>query len=248
MPSLQRVRKQAKGILCQSNLKQWGTIFTMYVGDNNGHFPRRTQQSGRWMDAMVDYYITTEDIRLCSLVTKLANPDGINGIDFWGDTFLGWGKIPPVDAAVSTGRTIGFYGSYGVNGYIYVPGEPVVYKPAAYFWKSFGVKGASDIPMMLDCYFWCGWPDDDNTPPEYDGWQQRDDNNAMNRYFLDRHDGFINAIFLDYTVRKVGLKELFTLRWHREFNRANAWTTAGGVMSSDWKNFGDGWMGKFKDY
>ena len=29
MPALQRIKKQAKVVICQSNLKQWGTIFAM---------------------------------------------------------------------------------------------------------------------------------------------------------------------------------------------------------------------------
>ena len=38
MPSLQRVRKQAQAVACQSNLKQWGLYFSMYTQDNNGNF------------------------------------------------------------------------------------------------------------------------------------------------------------------------------------------------------------------
>ena len=29
MPALQRVRKQAKTVLCQGNLKQWGLVWAM---------------------------------------------------------------------------------------------------------------------------------------------------------------------------------------------------------------------------
>jgi len=32
------------------------------------------------------------------------------------------------------------------------------------------------------------------------------------------------------------------------FNKANAWTLAGGVTSSDWANWGDGWLADFRDY
>jgi hypothetical protein len=70
----------------------------------------------------------------------------------------------------------------------------------------------------------------------------------MNRFFLNRHDGYGTAIFMDYHVRKVGLKEYFTLNWHRGYNRANAWTKAGGVRPEDWSNYGDGWLAKYKDY
>jgi len=246
LPALRRVKKQAQGVMCQSNLKQWGSIFMMYTDDNSGYFPRRTYNSGRWIDVLWNYYASNEDIRLCPLVTKIANPTMTTGIDWWGGTFLAWGCVPPWDAG--GGRTVGVYGSYGINGYVYVPGDSVVYKPAARFWRTPNVKGAADIPLFLDCYFWCGWPDDDDRPPLYDGWQFRDDSDAMNRYCLNRHDGNINAVFLNYNVRSVGLKELFTINWHKGFNRANAWTVAGGVTTEDWKNWGDGWMAKFKDY
>jgi len=91
------------------------------------------------MDAMVDYYISTEDIRLCPVAKKLANPDmqelpGTNPT--WGSTFIGWGKVLPSDTAAG-GTTTGFYGSYGINGYLYVSGVRVLYgKPAERFWRT----------------------------------------------------------------------------------------------------------------
>ena len=246
MPALQRVKKQARTVMCQANLRQWGTIFALYTDQNNGYFPERKSGGdgyGRWMDSMREYYITTEDIRCCPVATRIANPDMTQGIDWWGNTLTSWGKIPGWDAG--GGRTIGYYGSYGVNGFIYVPvGDAVYGKPAHRFWRTVNVKGGSKIPMFMDCYFWCGWPDDDDTPPEYDGWQQRSDADAMNRFSLNRHQGAVSAVFLDYSVRSVGLKGLFTLNWHRGFNKAGAWTKAGGVRAEDWPD----WMSSFKDY
>ena len=250
MPALQRVRKQARNVACQSNLRQWGTIFAMYTNDNEGYFPERKGGSdgyGRWMDSMREYYIAEEDIRLCPVTTKIANLDMIQPLDWWGSTFVAWGKVPVWDAG--GGRTIGYYGSYGVNGYIYVPiGDNVYGKAPGRFWRTINTKSGNEIPMFLDCYFWCGWPDDDDTPPEYFDHQMRPDENAMNRYCLDRHDGNINAIFMDYHVQKVGLKQLWTLKWSKDFNKVNPWTTAGGVTPGDWANYGSGWMAKFKNY
>lgn len=242
LPALQRVRKQAKNIMCQSALKQWGTIWAMYTDDNNGMFNIRYGAGGRWMDALKDYYISNEDIRLCPLVTKIANPEMTPGVDWWGGTFLAWGRVPSWDAG--GGRTIGFYGSYGVNGYIYVPDVTLTYKPHERFWRTPNVKGTSEIPMFMDDYFWCGWPDNDDTPPEYDGWQDRNDANAMNRFCLNRHQQRINAVFLDYSVRFVGLKELWKLNWHRGYDRVGPWTTAGGVLPSDWPV----WMHGMRNY
>jgi hypothetical protein len=66
----------------------------------------------------------------------------------------------------------------------------------------------------------------------------------MKRFCINRHDGFVNGLFVDRSVRKVGLKELWTLKWHRDFDTRGAWTRAGGVVAGDWPV----WMGRFKDY
>ena len=41
MPSLNRVKKQAKSVSCQGQLKQWALIFAMYTNDNDGYFHTR---------------------------------------------------------------------------------------------------------------------------------------------------------------------------------------------------------------
>ena len=66
----------------------------------------------------------------------------------------------------------------------------------------------------------------------------------MIRYCLDRHDGFVNGMFMDWSIRKLGLKELWTFKWHRQYNTAGTWTRAGGVQPEDWPE----WMRKFTDY
>jgi hypothetical protein len=54
----------------------------------------------------------------------------------------------------------------------------------------------------------------------------------------------MNMLFLDWSVRKVGLKELWTLRFHRKWDKANRYTLAGGVTGTDWP----GWMQGLTDY
>ena len=72
MPALQRVRKQARAVVCESNLKQWGPVFLMYTDDYNGHF-MSGQTSGNidenWVVATLAYY-NEEKIRLCPTATK----------------------------------------------------------------------------------------------------------------------------------------------------------------------------------
>jgi len=90
----------------------------------------------------------------------------------------------------------------------------------------------------------CG-PDPNDQPPLFDGDGPGGKGPvAMRIFYIDRHDGGINVLFMDWSVRKVGLKELWTLKWSREFDMADPWTKAGGVKANDWPK----WMRNFKDY
>ncbi len=66
----------------------------------------------------------------------------------------------------------------------------------------------------------------------------------MGIFCIDRHEAGVGGLFLDWSVRKVGLKELWTLKWHPHFNTAGRWTKAGGVKPEQWPK----WMRGFKDY
>jgi len=45
-------------------------------------------------------------------------------------------------------------------------------------------------------------------------------------------------------VRRVGLKELWTLKWHKAFDTTGPWTKAGGAVTDDWPQ----WMQALKEY
>jgi len=48
LPALQRVRKQAKAMVCRANLKQWGMILALYTEDSQGRLPTDAV-SGMWL-------------------------------------------------------------------------------------------------------------------------------------------------------------------------------------------------------
>ena len=48
MPALQRVKSRARGVACQSNLKQMGYTFTLYTEGRDPHHS--------WVPAMRPYY------------------------------------------------------------------------------------------------------------------------------------------------------------------------------------------------
>jgi hypothetical protein len=66
----------------------------------------------------------------------------------------------------------------------------------------------------------------------------------MKHFAIDRHNAFVNQLFMDWSVRRLGIKELWTLKWHRQYPTNGAWTIAGGAQPGDWPE----WMRKFKDY
>jgi len=51
-------------------------------------------------------------------------------------------------------------------------------------------------------------------------------------------------VFLDWSGRKIGLKELWTLKWHRNYDTQNRLTLAGNVQRQDWPD----WMASFREY
>ena len=63
----------------------------------------------------------------------------------------------------------------------------------------------------------------------------------MVRICLNRHNGFVNWAFMDYSVRPVGLKELWHLPWHKSYDFDL-------VPTNEYLNSKAPWMKPFKSY
>ena len=131
----------------------------------------------------------------------------------------------------------GDYGSFGFNGWVandnggYHHGKN---------WLTLDVKGGNDIPVFVDCQWVDALPEAWDEPPEYDGqchWQWHF--HAMRNFCVNRHNGRVNGVFLDGTVRAMGLKELWTMKWHREWDEDSL-----PIGMPDWPE----WMKNLKDY
>ena len=138
----------------------------------------------------------------------------------------------------------GIAGSYGINGYVLnISGETFDRGvPASSGWRTPNVAEASSVPVFVDALRFDLWPLETDAPPfsEFSDWSA----NSMANCCINRHNGAVNVLFMDWSVRKIGLKQLWTLKWHRQFNTAGPWTKAGGVRPPDWPQ----WMRNFKDY
>ena len=111
-----------------------------------------------------------------------------------------------------------------------------------WFWKNVqGVIGKQNIPIFLDSTWHDAWPRYTDAPPAFNGEWVMDE---MHYFCINRHNAGVNSLFMDWSASKVGLKELWTLKWHRTFNTEGPWTRAGGVQPSDWPH----WMRNFKEY
>ncbi|MHC4542752.1 MAG: prepilin-type N-terminal cleavage/methylation domain-containing protein, partial [Planctomycetota bacterium] len=221
MPALMRVKKQARAAVCQANLRQWGTFFSIYMEDYNNQFAYG-DSSGRWRYVLQD---SPRERKLNVCCPEAANPNKTGGTyGVWGGESLDSDYVMQVD-----------YGSYGLNRWVYNRRDD---QDDEGYWKGNNVRNMNQIPLFLDCSWYGAGPLQYDNPPQYEGhtgsgtghW--RGDN--MRRVCLNRHNAATNSIFLDISVRKIRLKELWTLKWNRNYEVNGPWTKAGGVVPSDW--------------
>jgi type II secretory pathway pseudopilin PulG len=266
IPALARARKQATTMICQSRLRQWSMALAAYTQDHQGRFPatmggvdgvwllRGAFLSGKDANEPQDsfHHFRTRDIACCPLATE---PSGTGKTSFGAGGTTAFGSRYDVRGSHGSAFTAWeivtpgppFQGSYGFN--------PLLFRG---FHQSFldatlvragwidldvlSLRGRAGIPVLLDARMpWSGpfFRADERPPmrPESGG-------SGIGTFCMNRHETFVSGLFLDWSVRKVGLKELWTLKWSGDFDRAGPWTKAGGVKPEDWPP----WMREFRDY
>jgi prepilin-type N-terminal cleavage/methylation domain-containing protein/prepilin-type processing-associated H-X9-DG protein len=250
-PALQRVKQQAKTTVCQARVKQWALYFSMYTEEHDGYFQAGvgTDESpghtNHWFNALRSYYRNDKEIMCCPTAMKPLDADSDGVPDDRFNVFSAWGVYTAADDPGFAPE--GDWGSYGINGWVEnpPPERKTVYEnfETVNNWRTPNVRGAGYVPVFFDALRFNVFPRHTDTPPETQdmAWQSMQ---HMRRICIDRHDGFINMAFLDWSVRKAGLKQLWTFKWHRAYKTDGPWTTAGGVMPTDWPR----WMRSFSDY
>jgi prepilin-type N-terminal cleavage/methylation domain-containing protein len=254
MPALARVKKQAKAVTCQALLKQWGVIWSMYCDDNDGRFCEAGSLGwlrGTWVISLRPQYRTRSKILLCPAAVKRRPGIGATPPDYGSSThsyIMGRGGLDNLEEEASYGGNNWIYYAEGTGN---IQGRPIRWN-----WKHKDVAQASRIPVFADTMWRGGGPcyrtNDTGAlapnfqriiPPQYDG-QWLGYNREMMHFAINRHEGFVNHVFMDWHVGKIGLKELWKLKWHRQFTMNGPWTRAGGVQPGDWPQ----WMRNFKEY
>jgi len=258
VPCLQGARRRAGAVACQARLRQWGFAFRMYLDENQGRwFSSRpsghsVELSGRWIRGTQPFWSSTakgyhSQPHMKGVVSEysifmcpMTGMDKEFPFNTWSYTL----EYPTKFIAVSFGFNAWLYSDQGslldrVHG-------------GSSLGTSDDVRDAANIPVLGDGF--TGYVVHNEGPP----WREGDFTvgaalgggsskpviTHWNSHCINRHNGGINMLFMDWSVRKVGLKELWTLKWHRDFDTAGPWTQAGGVKPDAWPP----WMRRFKDY
>ena len=233
LPALQRVRSQARTAVCQANLHQWSLLFNTLAQSNEGQLRDRDSWD-RCRTQQFAYYLDNFDFEeFCPMATRKTSANGAGG------TFLAW-YCPhhPYRA-----------GSYGFNAYTpaYDGGEFLGRElRVRERWTSIYMNGVAKAPIMLDCALWAGDPMPTDSPPPSEAEAATNPiigSNSIQPFCIPRHSGFVNSLFMDWSIRKVGIKQLWTLEWYPGFDTHGPWTRAGNTGSIDWP----AWMQRFKD-
>ena len=248
MPALSRVREQARTIGCLTNLRQWNFVGAMYTEDNDGKFWSGLNSFGhRWPwqlePRLLDWKMNKT--WLCPTAKKPIIDENGNQVPTF-NIFNAWG----IFKGSHGGRNAppdGVAGSYSINGYVLsIPTNANFVRnvPAKDGWRTPNVAGAGYVPLFMDALRFDLFPLEADGPAEYEFASWIGQESRMARCCINRHVGFVGCSFMDYSARKVGLKELWTLKWHKSFNTSCPYTLAGGVQPSDWPE----WIRPFRDY
>ena len=208
MPTLAKARKMTRAVMCAAQEKQWGSFFLMYTDDFGGSFmggrlaPSGAGATNMWFDVLEPYY-KNRSLLCCPMANnpRKEAKDGYGNYGTWGPTWY----------------PDGFYGSYGINEWICNPQTKkgdTIYKAPKY-WRNTNVKGQTDIPVLADAWWDQAWAEAFDWIPTFPGEWEGIGADDMAHFVVLRHDGIVNMLFMDWTVKKVHLRDLWPQKWNR---------------------------------
>ena len=210
LPALAKSKAKARATACLSNLRQWGLTWTLYTDNYNGTFSQGHEVEwarGAWILTAQNLIPTNSPLYFCPDATGVRR-DGLFAVEYGG---------PHASYLHATGQR----SSYGLNLWMYDAPSDVTQiqgRPTAWNWGS--MTAASEptrVPLFLDSMWRGGGPSETDAPPSFNG-EWLDVDAEMYHFAMDRHNGGVNSSFLDGSVRKLRVKELWQQKWSRNFN------------------------------
>ena len=179
MPALQQARERAKGINCQSNLKQIGSLFMLYRENYNGHI---MPSNNLWSTQQ------GKNLRWADFLTEMIGQKKIEG--YYHGAFFRCPSEP-----IKTDKAW-YYGSYRINGYL--NGE-VNNKLSQTKCKNLGLIYPRDSHVRRPAYTVEGMDGGGNDT----GYVQYKENMSF------RHNANVNIVFFDGHVDDLSDPEFF---------------------------------------
>ena len=234
MPALQKVKDQARAVVCSSNLKQWNILVGFFLANNNGEFPdadydddNMNDEDGQWWIQPLTEYNEDPDILICTKA-KQKQPE---------ETLLGFYTYHPRNNAECWGskdrrnaRTAPDYewtwASYAPNAWIMNTKDGMWGRDEfrSYFWsKQENVSTPSRVPLFLDSRWVDVWPMETDEPKTSENCS--DGTGSMRQLSMLRHNKGTMGVFGDGSGSRIALTELWELKWSREFKTINDYST-----------------------
>lgn len=209
-PSLTRARRLARVAVCAGNLNSLNKALAGYAAENRDCLWHYTHAQGTyWINRLRPYHGRIEDVRFC--------PEAPNWTQSCGSASRAWEAVW-VDAEYG-------YGSYGMNLWLHpmAPASPYYsqFVPTyrEHFYRSLTVARGR-VPTFADSNWIGSWPFDQDIPPTdlQAGWWVHQVGYFLGRFCIDRHMRTVNSAFVDGSVSRVELGELWGLNWSAGFN------------------------------
>ncbi len=239
MPGLRKAKETAQTIACQSNLKQWNLLVGFFLADNKSIFPDADYHNngtgddihGQWWIQPLKPYNQNPDILLCGKA-KL-HPNDVPGEKTFHPTKHTecWGSR---DQAPNPTAGKWTWASYAPNAWIMDPKDGTWGSAGIldYFWGRLEkVTSPYQVPLFLDSRWVDVWPLATDLP-KTEEWGSGG-SGYMTQVALTRHGKQTNIVFMDGSSRRVDIKDLWGLKWHKEFNTNNTYTK----QDAPWPNW-----------
>jgi prepilin-type N-terminal cleavage/methylation domain-containing protein len=231
VPALRKAKDQARKVICASNLSQLGKALEMYEQASN--YRRLAIRSTAadtnlyWMGKLADYAGDSSfaqqyqlgkkvDLLLCPSAPYekfTSDPDLVNASGQYGSSQMPWEWKRVADLSA--------IGSYTLNGWV---AYDSLYDSASgyneYMLRDW-LNMSSSVPLFGDGIWTVGWPKGVDNPPLSTRASRASElpgnSDNMRRFCIDRHQMKVNLIMRDLRIETVALKDLWYMRWHKNY-------------------------------
>jgi prepilin-type N-terminal cleavage/methylation domain-containing protein/prepilin-type processing-associated H-X9-DG protein len=219
-PALTKARKHAKMLVCQTNLRSMQTATVQYFQKYEKGFEYELYSGSPRHDIYINelsaYVDNVDEARYCPSTFVPENRNATSG--HFGSATEAWLWVADTPEPE--------YGSFALNGFIYTdPYDvliPVWFAGYEHLFVNTQNKidriGADQIPGFADSVWVDAWPDDTNLiPAGYDLSGIHSNQSHMARLITNRHNDRTNISFMDGHVQNIFLNQLWSFKWHTEF-------------------------------